>query len=158
MTKFTFKKVADHFNESELYKTRKGLIHPAEDPIMLDFIKRNASPGEMILEVGGGSGAFLDLVAESTNVKNAYNLELSYKSYRKQVNGAICLVGGDALNLPFKDCSFEWVVIKNLLHHLVGRTRGESKYFVKKAVDELLRVCKYGALSRNQVKFVFYQR
>ena len=28
------------------------------------------------------------------------------------------------------------------MHHLVGRTRGESKAFVKRAIDELLRVCK----------------
>lgn len=58
-------------------------------------------------------------------------MELVYEAYRKQVNGGICLIGGNALEIPFKDCSFEWVVIKNLLHHWVGGTRRESKAFVK---------------------------
>ena len=53
-------------------------------------------------------------------------------------------MGGNALDLPFKDCSFEWVVVKNLLHHLVGRTRRESKAFAKRAVEELIRVTKDG--------------
>ena len=93
---------------------------------------------------GGGSGYFLELVIENTCVKETYNVELVYKTYNKQVNEDICLMGADALHLPFKNCSFEWVVIKNLLHHLVGRTRKESKAFAKKAVEELTRVTKDG--------------
>lgn len=93
---------------------------------------------------GGGSGAFLDLVLENTSIKETYNMELVYDTYRKQVNGGISLIGGNALDLPFKDCSFEWVVVKNLLHHLVGRTRRESKAFVRRAVEELIRVTKNG--------------
>ena len=93
---------------------------------------------------GGGSGAFLDLVIENTSFKETYNTELVYEAYRKQVNGGICLMGGNALNLPFKDCSFEWVVVKNLLHHLVGGTRRKSKTFAKRAVEELIRVTKDG--------------
>jgi hypothetical protein len=130
---FTYKKVADHFKESEDYRTRKGIIHDKEDPIMIDFIRSYASSEDKILEVGGGSGAFLDLVLENTSIKETYNMELVYDTYRKQVNGGISLIGGNALDLPFKDRSFEWVVVKNLLHHLVGRTRRESKAFVRRA-------------------------
>jgi hypothetical protein len=36
------------------------------------------------------------------------------------------------------------VIIKNLLHHLVGKTRGESKKFAEMAVRELARVAKDG--------------
>ena len=93
---------------------------------------------------GGGSGAFLDLVLENTSIKETYNMELVYDAYMKQVNGGICLIGGNALDLPFEDRSFEWVVVKNLLHHLVGRTRRESKAYAKRAVEELTRVTKDG--------------
>jgi ubiquinone/menaquinone biosynthesis C-methylase UbiE len=144
MEKYTFQKVADHFKESEEYRTRKGIVHPEEDPTMIDFIRTHASSGDRILEVGGGSGAFLDLVLENTNIKEAYNLELVYEAYKKQVNENICLMGGNALDIPFKDISFDVVVVKNLLHHLVGRTRRESKGFAKRAVGELTRVTKDG--------------
>lgn len=144
MKQFTYKKVADHFKESEEYRTRKGIVHAEEDPIMIDFIRSHASSEDKILEVGGGSGAFLDLVLENTSIKETYNMELVYDAYRKQVNGGICLIGGNALDLPFEDRSFEWVVVKNLLHHLVGRTRRESKAYAKRAVEELTRVTKDG--------------
>ena len=144
MKKYTYQKVADHFKESEDYRTRKGIIHAEEDPLMIDFIHNHMSSGDRILEVGGGSGAFLDLVLENTNIKEAYNLELVYEAYKKQVNDNICLMGGNALDLPFKDHSFDWVVVKNLLHHLVGRTRRESKAFAKRGVGELTRVTKDG--------------
>ena len=146
MKKFTYEKVADHFKESEDYRTRKGIIHVEEDPIMIDFICNHASSGDKILEVGG-SGAFLDLTLENTSIKETYNLELVYEAYKKQVNVDICLTRGDALNLPFKNCSFEWIVVKNLLHHLVGITRRKSKAFGKRAVEELTRVTKDGGYS-----------
>ena len=144
MKQFTYKKVADHFKESEEYRTRNGIIHDKEDPIMIDFIRSHTSRQDKILEVGGGSGAFLDLVLENTSIKETYNIELVYDAYRKQVNGGICLIGGNALDLPFKDRSFEWVVVKNLLHHLVGLTRRESKAYAKRAVEELIRVANDG--------------
>jgi len=71
-------------------------------------------------------------------------MELVFDTYRKQVNESIFLIGGNAMDLPFKDCSFEYTVVKNLLHHLVGRTRRESKAFGKRAVEELMRVTKTG--------------
>jgi hypothetical protein len=58
---FTYKKVADHFRESEDYRTRKGIIHDKEDPIMIDFISNHASSEDKILEVGGAAVLFLTL-------------------------------------------------------------------------------------------------
>ncbi|CAD6491089.1 MAG: hypothetical protein CHKLHMKO_00049 [Candidatus Argoarchaeum ethanivorans] len=58
MKQFTYKKVADHFKESEEYRTRKGTVHDKEDPIMIDFIRNHASSEDTILEVGGGERCF----------------------------------------------------------------------------------------------------
>lgn len=131
----------DHFNESNEYRTRKGIVHAKEDPIIIDFLCSNTSNEDKLLEVGGGSGAFLDLVLRNTSIRNVNNVEVVHKSYKNQVNENICLIGGNALHLPFKNV----VVIKNLLHHLVGKTRGElgeSKTFAKRSVDELTRFAK----------------
>ena len=59
MKQFPYKKVADHFKESEDYRTRKGIIHDKEDPIMIDFIISHASSEDKILEVGGEAVLFL---------------------------------------------------------------------------------------------------
>ena len=58
MKNFAYKKVADHFKESEDYRTRKGIVHAEEDPIMIDFIRSHASSEDRILEVGGGEWCF----------------------------------------------------------------------------------------------------
>ena len=59
MKQFTYKKVADHFKESEEYRTRKGIVHAKEDPLLIDFIHSHASSEDKILEVGGAAVLFL---------------------------------------------------------------------------------------------------
>lgn len=141
MKRFAQKKVIEHFKSSNEYKIRKGIVH-TEDHMIIAFIQNIALPKDNIIEIGGGSGSFLDLVIERTNIENTYNMELVYDTYRKQANADISLIGGNALNVPFKDCSFNLVVIKNLLHHLVGRTRKESKYYARCAIEEMIRITK----------------
>lgn len=71
-----------------------------------------------------------------------YNCELCPDIYRNQVSDDICLIGGSALALPFKEDTFDYVVIKNVLHHLVGRSRSESKENAVSCLNELFRVTK----------------
>jgi len=86
----------------------------------------------------------LDFIASETDIKHLYNCEIVPEVYKKQVNKDINLIGGNALNLPFKSNSFDYVIIKNLLHHLVGRTGRESKDNARRAIKELKRVIKDG--------------
>jgi len=139
-------KVIDHFiGASVAYAHRRGIIHLEEDPIIIDFVKKSGDTGlGRVLEVGGGNGYLLDLLAEEANASHLYNCELVHQAYRKQVNSGIVLVGGNALSLPFAESEFDYVVAKNLLHHLVGKTRGESKRFAQRVAIELRRVVKSG--------------
>ena len=136
--------IVRHFRESDQYRTRKGLVHEEEDSEILGFIVNRAIPGEIVLEVGGGSGAFLDLILNSTSVRDACNVELVADTYRNQVNGSISLVRGTALSLPFRDGSCDWVIAKNLLHHLVANTRRRSVSNASLALSEIARVTKCG--------------
>ena len=138
-------KVLDHFTDaSTVYACRKGVVHPEADPIIVDFISEMQTDANLgkVLEVGGGSGYLLGLLAEEIEAVQLINCELAYHVYRKQVNSSIVLVGGNALNLPFAESEFDYVIAKNLLHHLVGRTRRESKGFAQRAAIELRRVAK----------------
>ena len=47
----------------------------------------------------------LDLIASETDIKHLYNCEIVPEVYKKQVNKDINLIGGNALNLPFKSNS-----------------------------------------------------
>ena len=137
--------VKEHFAGSEVYSysTRKGFVHP-EDPIILNFIKNTCMANSKVLEVGGGSGYMLDLIASEMGIKHLYNCEIVPEVYKRQANRDINLIGSNALNLPFKYGNFDFVIIKNLLHHLVGKTRRESKAYARHAIEELTRVTKDG--------------
>jgi ubiquinone/menaquinone biosynthesis C-methylase UbiE len=110
--------------------------------MIIDFIKSKAKVSDNALEIGGGSGAFLDLIMERMGISNAYNLEFVTDPYRLQVNPLTTLIKGTAVSVPFKSECFDWVIMKNLLHHLIGDTRKASKENVKKAIEEGARVLK----------------
>jgi len=138
------KKVINHFTyASEVYSKRKGSVHE-EDFIILNFIKETCKANSKVLEVGGGSGYVLDLIASEIGLSNLYNCEIVPKVYSEQANKYINLIAGNALDMPFKDCSFDYAILKDLLHHLVGRTRKKSKENARKGVGEITRVVKSG--------------
>jgi SAM-dependent methyltransferase len=139
----TREKVLDHFEAAAtVYSHRTGIVHAEADPIILEYIRRNR-PGS-VLEVGGGSGYLLDLIAREERGVRLVNCELAYRTYARQANPAVTLTGGDALRLPFAGGTFDYVVIKNVLHHLVGATRNESRRNAQVAADELRRVTRNG--------------
>lgn len=110
----------------------------------LEFISQTCLKDDRVLDVGGGSGHLLNSIITETNIKQAYNCEFIPQAFKKQVNETITLVGGDALALPFKDNVFDYVVIQNVLHHLVDRTRKQSIKLASRAISELKRVAKDG--------------
>jgi ubiquinone/menaquinone biosynthesis C-methylase UbiE len=137
-------KVVDHFDgAAAMYSHRKGIVHAEADPSILAYIHGHG-PGK-ILEVGGGSGYLLDMLAEDAGKNRLVNCELAWQTYRQQVNPRISLIGGDALHLPFEDNAFDYVIIKNILHHLVGGSRRASRKNTIQAATELERVSRNGA-------------
>ncbi len=141
--KYMEKRVKEHFTDSDVYnyRNRKGFVH-SEDQTILNFIKNTCTSNSQLLEVGGGSGYMLDLIYSETPIKYFYNCEIVPLVYKTQVNKEINLIGSNALNLPFKNGTFDYVIIKNVLHHLVGRTRGESKENSRRAIIEITRIIK----------------
>ena len=137
-------KVVQHFEESsDIYSSREG-VFDVTDIELINFFKESKIKPRKILEVGGGSGFLLDQLAKEAEGIQLINCEISYRVYNKQVNSEIDLIGGNAIQLPFADNSFEYVISKNLFHHLVGRSRKASKKFAKMAGLEMNRVLEDG--------------
>jgi ubiquinone/menaquinone biosynthesis C-methylase UbiE len=137
-------KIRKHFTTETIhnYSSRGGLVHP-EDKDIISFVNKTSNPDSNVLEIGGGSGALLDLITAASSVTSLYNCELVPEPYKIQVNPNINLIGSTALNLPFRDRTFDYCIAKNVLHHLVGATRKKSKENAAKAVEELVRVTKH---------------
>ncbi|MFZ0010302.1 MAG: class I SAM-dependent methyltransferase [Halobacteriota archaeon] len=114
----------------------------AEDKDIISFVNETCNSDSKVLEIGGGSGALLDLIESNSSVTKLYNCDFVPETYQFQANPNINLIGCTALNLPFQDQTFDYCIAKNLLHHLVGSTQNESKLNAAKAVEELIRVVK----------------
>ena len=135
-------RVKEHFQSTGVYARRRQPVYEEQEKIILPFIRQTVSPGSRILEIGGGSGYFLDSIARSCGNRNLVNLEIVPHVYREQVNQNTLLVGGAAQRLPFTKESFDHVVAVNLLHHLVSMRRNSSKNQCSRAIGEMLRVTK----------------
>jgi ubiquinone/menaquinone biosynthesis C-methylase UbiE len=135
-------KVVHHFEESsDIYSSREGVFDNTDIEV-INFFKDAKIKPRKILEVGGGSGFLLDQLAKEAEGVQLINCEISYRVYNRQINPEINLIGGNAIHLPFADNTFEYIISKNLFHHLVGRSRKSSKNFSKMAALEMNRVLK----------------
>lgn len=84
--------------------------------------------GNTILDVGCGSGSYVWFLQQRGY--DVYGLDISPQPFRKGLSRSI--IRGDACHLPFKNQSFDTVVMVNILEHVDDR----------KALREARRVCK----------------
>lgn len=98
---------------------------------------------ESYLDVGGGDGAYVELLAKVCGLQGeivCLNNEANhYVTLEKELadNENVRFLEGDARQLPFEDESFDRVSIKNVLYHLDSP---------ETAIDEAVRVLKPGGL------------
>jgi len=78
-----------------------------------------ASKGERVLDIGTGTGRFLQPLAKAGI--DAYGLDISSAMLQKaRSKGLDGLVRGDATKLPFSDRSFKASLVTNVLHLVPG--------------------------------------
>lgn len=112
-----------------------------DHPVIV-YLSKHTNSKQNLLEVGGANGNFLDNIWTYTPIRSLYNVEFAFKAYSSQVNKNIYLIGGSIDKLPFKDCTFDYVIIGDVFHHLVSTSRKKSKQLVIRGVAELIRVTK----------------
>ncbi len=93
--------------------------------------------GKSVLDVGCGSGRFLELFKESG--ANIVGIDLSYAvdsaNDNLGLNKNVNIIQADVFNLPFKDETFDFIYSIGVLHHTID---------TEKAFKCLPRVLKYG--------------
>lgn len=86
--------------------------------------------GKSVLEIGSGTGALTVGLLESTHLKEIFATDISKKFLAKvshrikpEYVSKIVLVSCDCNNLPFQENSFDLIVGRSILHHLIDYDR-----------------------------------
>lgn len=143
--------VAEQFkNQLALYTHHSSGATSQVVMYLTKYIKNNLKNKKeiSILEFGGGNGALLyelkkKLSSKSVTVVNAELVE-DYVAY--QVHKSIQFVVANILESQFKNNSFDFVIIRNVMHHLVGKSISETRQNLMLALSEMTRIVKEDGL------------
>lgn len=111
-------------------------------PAVTSKIKR---PGMKILDVGGASGIILNSIISTSPHKIDGTILDMFKEYKKQsVNKKIRYIIGSILNNKLKDQTYDFVILRDVLHHLIVGGISEIHTKQEKAIEEMIRLTKNG--------------
>lgn len=115
--------VYNHFSKLLFSEIREEIIDE------MDF-----DPNDRILDVGGGTGAFLEKILQKNPELEVFLLDSS-KSMIEESSISESIIMGKACWNPFSSNSFDYVLCTDALHHFQHK---------KKSVKEMMRVVKPG--------------
>lgn len=127
-------------------------------PIVDGFIDEVCDDGDRVLEIGCGDGFLLEYVLEHTDVAEAYGLDVSTEmlpGLDDDVRATYLHGSATDLPLPFQPETFDFVVMSDVLHHLVGDHRAHSKLKAQAALIEATNLLKPGGYLI--VKDIYYR-
>ena len=114
---------------------------------LLVMLARHHGVADSFLDVGAGTGRAMKALASAFPQSRVQGIEpvAELRQQAEIINGisGADLREGDALQLPFADDSFDWVVETGVLHHIRHWPR---------AVEEMARVARYGVLISDNNK------
>ena len=129
----------DVFDEAKRLSTKAGKV---EFITTVRYIEKYLKPGDKILDVGAGTGAYSIYFSRNGYEISALELaDANVAAFRKRIMPGDCidLVQGNALDLSrYPDKHFDIVLVLGPLYHL------ERKEDKQRCIEEAKRVCKDG--------------
>lgn len=129
----------DVFDEAKRLSTKAGKV---EFITTVRYIEKYLKPGDKILDVGAGMGAYSIYFSRNGYEISALELaDANVAAFRKRIMPGDCidLVQGNALDLSrYPDKHFDIVLVLGPLYHL------ERKEDKQRCIEEAKRVCKDG--------------
>ena len=136
------------FKEQMLrYSHKDQYKHSPLTHLILEWLKNKKTNKKIeICEFGGGAGQLLGEIRKSYPNYSYSNVEIvnDYKQFL--VSKEIAFVLGSVLNSHFPDNSFDVLIMRDVLHHLVGRNYKETLYNQTFALKELKRLVRPGGV------------
>ena len=101
-----------------------------------------------LVDIGCGTGTILEIIKKETKLKNLCGIDVSQNSLLKTEERVGCeTLLGSVLDNDFVERvpgKFDFAVLAAVLHHLIGKTRKESRNFAALAVLNSLKMLKDG--------------
>lgn len=130
------------FSEKSQYWDNKGenILHiKGESERLLNLLPTYVHSSSNVLEIGSGTGKIIKKILEMEKEINLFATDLSIdmlqKIKKKHQKNKINLVVNDAHSLPFKNNTFDLIILQQVIHHLRDPER---------AMREIGRVLKKG--------------
>lgn len=109
-----------------------------------DEIRKRANPNSTLIDVGCGTGTLLALLESETGISDLAGMDISANALDVADERVTCetfrasILDPDlATAIPRR---FDFVVIAAVLHHLVARSRGESRALARAALEHALEL------------------
>lgn len=123
--------VSEYFDTEADQYTHDGDVDGVDFwPIVDGFIDDRCTEGDRIVEIGCGDGFLLEYTLEATDVTEAYGMDISagmLPDSNDDVRATYLQGSATDLPLPFRPESVDFVVLSDVLHHLVADHRPQSK-------------------------------
>jgi SAM-dependent methyltransferase len=103
-----------------------------------DFVRAHTRPGASLVDLGCGAGNTLAYLKETTGIEDVAGVDVSVNLLERTREAVGCpTYHGSIFDRDFVQGlgrKFDFAVLAAVLHHLIGRTRKESRQLVRQAL------------------------
>lgn len=132
-------------SQVDLYSKHDEKVNSPIVPFFAKNVSKIKHNPIRICEFGGGGGDLLRAVKEVTKRKlNLTNAELVSAYADHQADKSIRFEEKSILDSGYSDNRFDVVMVRNVIHHLVGTTLSQTRQNQRLAINELMRATRPG--------------
>ncbi len=128
------------------FDSYKPHFNPKRFQFALDLLRSRATPDQRLIDVGCGDGATLAMIRAGTPLERLAGLDVSAEQLRRLSENLGCeTIHGSILDevlVARLEGTFDYCTLGAVLHHLIARTRSQSRQDAETCIGNSLRLLK----------------